>query len=38
MMIEGIGLGIRYEKDTTIIGVVVSLELINRLLKLVKIN
>ena len=38
MMIEGIGLGIRCGNDTTILDLVVSLELINRFLKLVKFN
>ena len=38
MMIEGIGLGIRCGKDTTILGLVVGLELINHLPKLVKYN
>ena len=37
-MIEGIGLGIRCGNDTTILDLVVSLELINRFLKLVKFN
>ena len=38
MMIEGIGLGIRCGNDTTILDLVVSLELINCFLKLVKFN
>ena len=37
-MIEGIGLGIRCENDTTILGLVVSPKLINCLPKLVKFN
>ena len=38
MKIGGIGLGIRCEKDITIVGLVVSQELIIRLPKLVKFN
>ena len=38
MMIGGIGLGIRCGKDATIVGLVVSLELIISLPKLVKFN
>ena len=38
MMIGGTGLVIRCGKDTTILHLVVSLELINRLPKLVKFN
>ena len=38
LMIGGIGLGIRCGKDTTILCLVVSPELINHLPKLVKFN